>query len=256
MGDKIIVTPEEIRCLGNIIIPKPISDYRCYKTDLSENTDETEGIIAPIYKMEYNPLVVEIGNVQLSSNINQVYTDSNIIFSAEVTSIDGDVANGQTVTFYQGETIIGTAVTNSNGIATFNHSWEGDGEYTLSCVCSGVTSNSTVVTIIPKLVPVLTIAASDWVMYKRNTNLPVTISLTDDGEAFANQSVTVYANNSIVTTASTDSNGEISTNIPINARENITVKAVYDGNSSHASVETTNTTYVGAIVFLTQIEGA
>ena len=254
--DKIIVNPEKVRGLGNIIISKPISDYKVYKNDLSEVTDVTEGIIAPIFKMEYNSLVVEIGRIELSSNVSQAYVENNIVFSATVVTVDDEPATGQTVTFYQGETVLGTGVTNSNGVASLTHAWLGDGEFSISCVCGGVSSNIATVTIIPKLVPVISISTSDWILYRQGTTLPVTVGLTDNGEAFANQSVTLYSNNSVVTTASTDSDGEISTNITVNARANLLLRAVYEGNSSHEGVETTSTTYVGANVYLNNIEEA
>ncbi len=54
MVEKIIVNPNEVRCLGNISLPKGISDYERYQSSLMEGSATIGGATFPIKSLVYN----------------------------------------------------------------------------------------------------------------------------------------------------------------------------------------------------------
>ena len=119
--DKIIVPFEDIRCLGNIIIPKSLSEYtKGDKVVLIEDTASINGITNNILKMDYyiTPSIVidaptsfisYADGKEISFPISVVDEDNNRIHDIRV---DWDVDND----------FSGHIVTGANGTANFEYS--------------------------------------------------------------------------------------------------------------------------------------
>ena len=71
----------------------------------------------------------DIGDIELSVATNAVVTDDEVTYSATVTDIDGDLVPGVYVEFFEDEEIIGTGITNQNGVASYTK------VYTESTIC-------------------------------------------------------------------------------------------------------------------------
>ena len=74
--------------------------------------------------------LIEIGNISLSSdkNILSYYDNDTATLSATVTSPSNEPVSGVTVEFFNGLTSMGTAITDSNGIATKTYDSTGAGD--------------------------------------------------------------------------------------------------------------------------------
>ena len=95
MVEKIYVRPEEVRGLGNIIIPKSLEDYETYKSVLAEGSDEVYGTV---YTMDY----LGVDGIVLSSDKSILsYADSDVAsISAQLTYGGEPVAvSGEIVEF-------------------------------------------------------------------------------------------------------------------------------------------------------------
>ena len=95
MVEKIYVRPEEVRGLGNIVIPKSLEDYETYKSVLAEGSDEVYGTV---YTMDY----LGVDGIVLSSDKSILsYADSDVAsISAQLTYGGEPVAvSGEIVEF-------------------------------------------------------------------------------------------------------------------------------------------------------------
>ena len=79
--------------------------------------------------------------LQLTTNkpVISKYDNETCTLTATLT---GDTIEGQTITFYKGTTSIGTATTDSSGIATKTYTSNGDGDLTFKATTSTLTSNT------------------------------------------------------------------------------------------------------------------
>ena len=54
MVEKIIISPDNIRGLGNIVAPKLTSDYELVDCTLSSGTDTVNGVTVTVYTLTYD----------------------------------------------------------------------------------------------------------------------------------------------------------------------------------------------------------
>lgn len=95
MVEKIYVRPEDVRGLGNIVIPKSLEDYETYKSVLNTGTDEVYGTV---YTIDY----LGVDDIVLSSDKSILsYADSDVAsISAQLTYGGEPVAvSGEIVEF-------------------------------------------------------------------------------------------------------------------------------------------------------------
>ena len=71
----------------------------------------------------------DIGAVNLTTETNAVVTDDTITYTATVTDIDNDTVAGVYVEFFEDDKLIGSGITNSNGVASLSK------VYTDSVIC-------------------------------------------------------------------------------------------------------------------------
>lgn len=96
MVEKVIVKPNEIRGLGNIIIPKSLSDFTLYNSALSSSTKTVNGVSTTVYT-----LTSDLSGILLTVTKNYVASSDTITITATVTDEDGEPVSGAEVKFYK-----------------------------------------------------------------------------------------------------------------------------------------------------------
>ena len=139
MVEYIISDFGSVRGGGNIKGDVPVaSDFLC------ENCTVTVGTGGFVLTPLNEP--VTVGSVSLAeasskSAISYYHTESATL-SATVLDDEDNVAVGQTVEFFKGSTSLGTATTNSSGVATKSYASTGSGDVSFTATCNEVTSSS------------------------------------------------------------------------------------------------------------------
>ena len=133
--EKIIVNPLEVRGLGNIVSPKSIEDFEVYDAELSFEDS--------VYTMVYDASGVSVG---LSVSSGSISVGESVVLTAEVLS-GGEPVSGETVSFYDGNTLLGTDETDSDGIATYTASSLGVGSHSLTASALDKSSSAVTVTV-------------------------------------------------------------------------------------------------------------
>jgi hypothetical protein len=85
-----------------------------------------------------------VTSVSLTSDksVLSAYDSESAVLSATVLDQSSNPMSGETVTFYNGSTSIGTATTNSSGIATKSYSATGSGDITFKATCESIDSST------------------------------------------------------------------------------------------------------------------
>ena len=134
MVSRIEVIPSEVRGYGNIVEAKSLSDFVPVESDLvySENV--------------YSLTALEGLRITLTASQSSISYGSSVSLSATVVDDDSPVT-GVSVSFYDGSTSLGSATTNSNGVATYTTSSLTIGSHSCTAVYDEKTSNSVSVTV-------------------------------------------------------------------------------------------------------------
>ena len=152
MVEKIYVRPEEVRGLGNIVIPKSLEDYETYESVLVEGSDEVYGTV---YTMSYNH-VPDFDEIVLSSDkdilsYNGGTNPDVAVLTAQLTNAEEPVAvSGETVTFevhkQSDDSLIETLTgeTDSSGKATVSYTSKGAGDLYIKSKCGLVSKRYTI----------------------------------------------------------------------------------------------------------------
>ena len=137
--DRITVQPREVRGLGDILSPKSASDFEEYLGTLTSSTDTVNGASMTVYTLAY---ASNVASVSLTSNKSILsYADSeSATLSATVLDSDSEPLENVTVEFFKGSTSLGTADTNSSGVATKTYASAGSGDISVTAKAGGVTS--------------------------------------------------------------------------------------------------------------------
>ena len=231
MVDRVIVTPESIRGLGNIVIEKGTSDYSVFQSELSSGTDTINGEDSTVFCLSYQGGYV----VLLTVSSGSVSYGSSVTLTATVMEA-GSGVSGETVTFYDGETSLGTGTTNSSGVATLSTSSLSIGSHSLSAVSDDVVSNSATVTV-SKLSTTISLSGSD-ITYGSNVSLSGTASIGSGA------SVKIYQGTTLLDTVTTGTGGAFNTSVTGLNAGSYTFKAIYEGDSTHDGCEATKTVTV------------
>ena len=146
MVSRIEVIPAEVRGYGNIVEAKSLSDFVPVESDLvySENV--------------YSLTAVSGVHISLTASSSSISVGSSVTLTATVMDDDSPVT-GETVSFYDGETLLGTDSTDSSGVATYSTSALTVGSHTCTATYDDKTSNSVSVTV-NKIASTLSISVS------------------------------------------------------------------------------------------------
>ncbi|WP_405296349.1 hypothetical protein [Methanobrevibacter sp.] len=96
MQDKIIVTPESVRGLGNIVIPKSSSDFENYNSVISSDTEEVNGTEMTVYTLDYDGRTVLLTVPQ-----SYVRTSETITVTVTLTDENGNPIEDAAIELYK-----------------------------------------------------------------------------------------------------------------------------------------------------------
>lgn len=120
MVDKIIVVPEGIRGLGNIIIPKTLSDYNAgINSNISSKEESIDEINNTIYELNYyiTPVIV----INSSSNFIPFVDGAEVQVPIRVLDGNNNPVQDVRVDWEVDNDFHGHLITNSNGNSTFEY---------------------------------------------------------------------------------------------------------------------------------------
>ena len=147
------------------------------------DADVSDGLTTLANKILDVPQGSECLTIELTSDKSILsYYDSETATLTATVRENGVVVSGKTVEFFKGSSSLGTATTNSSGIATKSYSSTGAGDVTFKATCESIDSS--------------TITVEDCIFYGLNTN------------AFTIPSSTTFSSNGTYITASTSTSSE------------------------------------------------
>ena len=91
--------------------------------------------------------ITPVDTVTLTASPASITIGGSTSLTATVTLEDETPAVGRSVSFFDGETLIGSSVTDSNGVASYTYAPSTVGECALTAQCGGVESSSVTVTV-------------------------------------------------------------------------------------------------------------
>jgi len=122
MVDKIIVNPENVRGVGNIISPKSLSDFILKKSSLNSDVESIDGIDTNVFILNYNDLEPSIVNVILENPVSEeLYIGDTIRLSSKAVTEDNIGVSGVTIQLYVDDTLVSEKVSNYEGVAYFDY---------------------------------------------------------------------------------------------------------------------------------------
>ena len=154
--------------------------------------------------------IIELGeSIILTSTLQASYDDTT------VTDVDlSGVLTGATVKFYNGTTLLGTAITDLNGVATYTYTPSQLGNFTFHTVFEGTenftncTSNNVNITVINASTSLVLEADKSILSHYDNDNCTLTATLYDNNNTPMEGLRVVFKNGDIVlATITTDSGG-------------------------------------------------
>lgn len=148
-------------------------------------------------------------SIILTSTLRASYDDTTVV------DVDlSGVLTGATVKFYNGTTLLGTAITDLNGIATYTYTPSQPGNFTFHTVFEGTenftncTSNNVNVTVINSQISLVLEADKSILSHYDNDNCTLTATLYDNNNTPMEGLSVVFKNGNIVLdTITTDSGG-------------------------------------------------
>lgn len=113
-------------------------------TAVYDGTSVYDGVTSSAVSVTVADVTPVVTSVSLTSDksILSAYDSESAVLSATVLDQSSNPMSGETVTFYKGSTSIGTATTNSSGIATKSYSSAGSGDVTFKATVSSVESST------------------------------------------------------------------------------------------------------------------
>ena len=221
--DKITIIPGSVRGYGDIVSPKSLEDFLLYDAELSFEDS--------LYTLAYDNSGISVGLTVSSGTIS---VGSSVTLTAEVLS-EGEPASGETVSFYDGSTLLGTDTTDSSGEATYTTSSLSVGTHSLTAVALDKSSSAVSVTV-NKLTSTITLSVPSTGTVGTSYSITGTLVPTSG-------SVKLYEN-SVLKDTLTVSSGSFSKAITQSNEGTYSYYAVFEGSSTYSSV----TSSTGSIV--------
>ena len=221
--DKITIIPGSVRGYGDVVSPKTLEDFLVFDSELSFEDG--------LYTLVYDSSSVSVG---LSVSSGSISVGGSVVLTAEVLSA-GEPASGETVSFYDGSTLLGTDGTDSDGIATYTASSLGVGSHSLTASALDKSSSAVTVTV-NKLTSTITLSvpASGTV----GTSYSITGTLVP-----TTGSVKLYENGVLKDTL-TVSSGSFSKSITQSNEGTYSYYAVFEGSSTYEAVTSSTSSIV------------
>ena len=148
-------------------------------------------------------------SIILTSTLRASYDDTTVV------DVDlSGVLTGATVKFYNGTTLLGTAITDLNGIATYTYTPSQLGNFTFHTVFEGTenftncTSNNVNITVINPPTSLVLEADKSILSHYDNDNCTLTATLLDsNGNGVSGEEIVFKANGGVLGTVITNGNG-------------------------------------------------
>ena len=138
MVEKIIINPDKVRAYGNIIGTKNSTSYDTYNCEITGSTDTVNGEVVPVMVVEYDDTPRSITTLNLLCSVeDECLVGETIVLNC---SVEDKVA-GETITFYNGSTSIGSSGTNVHGVATLYYKMLTAGEYSFKAKYNNISSD-------------------------------------------------------------------------------------------------------------------
>ena len=173
--DNLIIIPESIRGLGNIVDKKGSSDFTTFNTNLfSTGSELINDTTRTVFQIEYenDQLYFLEFPTKVLSGVNQTIT-------AMVKNSEGNPVNNATVRLYITSNNYVESTSNSQGILTFNNVNLSAGSYELYMIYNNIKSGK----ILIACVTLQTISVPDFIVTCKNQLLRVPITLYDDNNS-------------------------------------------------------------------------
>ena len=226
---------------GECVLSVPANElgYFTFHCETEENII-SEDITVHVVN-EGGTITLESSSYELTLSLLETAT-----LTATVLNNHDQPIEGETITFLQGNTVLGSDVTDSNGIATFEYVPSSVGEYTISAQSNDATSNSiTINVIMGSIVTNVTVNSSKQILsYANNESSTITALVTDQQNIpMANKTVTFKrdGNNfgSNLGTGVTNENGIATCSNAYNSfnRGDVTITAECENITSNYTIE-------------------
>ena len=175
---------------------------------------------------------VAVSSVSLSSSESSIGVGESVLLTASVSWNDGESYDGETVAFYDGNTSLGTGLTDVNGVATLTASSLAVGSHSITASIDGVTSSAVSVVVYTHSYS-LSFSQSSYVASGGSATLELT--LLDNNVAVSGATVTVTGSDGSVYNGITNSQGVASVTVS-NISTTITFTASYSNVSDTCQV--------------------
>ena len=227
MVDFIITDFESVRGGGNIVDTVPSAED--FIVDNCTISSSSSGVFV------LTPGESLVGTVSLSANKTSITVGESVVFSATVEDTDGEPLEDLTVSFYRDGVSLGSGVSDDTGMVQLTVSSWSVGSFTCTASCQGVSSSGVTVTV-SKITSTISLSAvSSTISVGDSPQLTGTLSVG------SGESVKIYLGDVLADTVTTGTNGAFSfTGSATSTSGSLTFKAVYDGDSTHSSVTSSN----------------
>ncbi|WP_169805821.1 Ig-like domain-containing protein [Methanobrevibacter curvatus] len=179
-----------------------------------------------------------VPSLSLSSNVGSVSVNSVVVFSAVLNSGSG-VVSGKTVKFYVNGSLVGSNITNSQGLAVFSRSFSSVGSFGVVASFDGDSlysaKNSSVKSVsVGKIVPSLSLSSN---VGNINVNSMVALSaiLYSSSSVGSGKTIKFYVNGSLVGSNVTNSQGLAVFSRNFTVIGNFNVFASFDGDNLYSA---------------------
>lgn len=184
------------------------------------------------------PVIERAHSILCRTDESSYYIDG--VIPLKATYLDGfkNPVSGMELTFKKGDTVLGTAVTNENGVATYNYLADEMGTFSFSALYDTIVSDAVSVSVLNNVSEV-SLSSSRLVVVKDNHVLFSANVVDVNGNPIADKVVTFKKGSSNIGTATTDNNGVAVLNYKSTTTGTHTYKATIRGvTSSGLSVKT------------------
>ena len=227
MVDFIITDFSNVRGGGNIVDTVPSAED--FIVDNCTISSSSSGVFV------LTPGESLVGTVSLFANKTSITVGESVVFSATVEDSDGEPLEGLSVSFYRDGVSLGSGVSDDSGLVQLTVSSWSSGSFTCTASCQGVSSSGVTVTV-SKITSTISLSAvSSTISVGDSPQLTGTLSVG------TGESVKIYLGDVLADTVTTGTNGAFSfTGSATSTSGSLTFKAVYDGDSTHSSVTSSN----------------
>lgn len=190
---------------GECVLSVPANElgYFTFHCETEENII-SEDITVHVVN-EGGTITLESSSYELTLSLLETAT-----LTATVLNNHDQPIEGETITFLQGDTVLGSDVTDSNGIATFEYVPSSVGEYTISAQSNDTTSNPITINVIMGNVPTTLLLNTDKTILSSSLNESCTLTATltnQDNLPMPDQTITFKKDGTTFGTAVTDNQG-------------------------------------------------